>query len=42
LPGQVKCEWAEKIGPLLDPDRNVSPSFGKLRDGLRRLVAEAA
>lgn len=42
LPGQVKHEWAEKIGPLLDLERNVSPSFGKLRDGLRRLVAEAA
>lgn len=41
LPGQIKCEWAERIGPLLEPDRNVSPSFGKLRDGLRRLVAEA-
>lgn len=41
LPGQVKHEWAEKIGPLLEPDRNVSPSFGKLRDGLRRLIAEA-
>lgn len=41
LPGQVKYEWAEKIGPLLDPDRNISPSFGKLRDGLRRVVAEA-
>lgn len=40
LPGQLKCEWAEKIGPLLEPDRNVSPSFGKLRDGLRRLIAE--
>jgi len=40
LPGQIKCEWAEKIGPLLEPDRNVSPSFGKLRDGLRLLVAE--
>jgi len=40
LPGQIKCEWAEKIGPLLDPDSNDSPSFGKLRDGLRRLVAE--
>lgn len=39
LPGQVKHEWAGKIGPLLDPDRNVSPSFGKLRDGLRRMVA---
>lgn len=41
LPGQIKCEWAEKIGPLLEPDRNTSPSFGKLRDGLRRLVANA-
>ena len=41
LPGQIKCEWAEKIGPLLEPDRNTSPSFGKLRDGLRRLVATA-
>ncbi|WP_276809013.1 DUF4276 family protein [Castellaniella defragrans] len=39
LPGQIKCEWAEKIGPLLDPDRNLSPSFGKLREGLRRLIA---
>lgn len=42
LPGQVKHEWAAKIGPLMDPERNISPSFGKLRDGLRRLVAEAA
>ncbi|MFZ1983390.1 MAG: DUF4276 family protein [Desulfatitalea sp.] len=40
LPGQVKHEWAKKIGPLMDPDRNTSPSFGKLREGLRRLVAE--
>lgn len=37
-PGQVKYEWAEKIGPLLEPERNLSPSFGKLRDGLRRLI----
>ncbi len=37
-PGQVKYEWAEKIGPLLAPERNLSPSFGKLRDGLRRLI----
>ena len=42
LPGQVKYEWAQKIGPLLELDRNASPSFGKLRDGLRRLVAEVA
>lgn len=41
LPGQVKHEWAEKIGPLLEPDQNISPSFGKLRDGLRRLASEA-
>ncbi|NQX00834.1 hypothetical protein HQ447_09250 [bacterium] len=39
LPGQVKHEWAEKIGPMMVPDRNVSPSFGKLRDGLRRLIS---
>jgi hypothetical protein len=42
LPGQIKYEWAEKIGPLLEPDRNVSPSFGKLRDGLCHLIGEAA
>jgi len=40
LPGQVKHQWAERIGPLMDPERNLSPSFGKLRDGLRRLVSE--
>lgn len=40
LPGQVKHEWAEKIGPLMGLERNVSPSFGKLRDGFRQLVAE--
>lgn len=39
LPGQIKHEWAEKIGPLMSLDQNVSPSFGKLRDGLRRLVS---
>jgi hypothetical protein len=38
LPGQVKHEWAEKIGPHMVPDRNVSPSFGKLRDALRRVA----
>jgi hypothetical protein len=42
LPGQVKHEWAERIGPSMDPERNLSPSFGKLRDGLRRLVSDAA
>lgn len=37
-PGDLKHEWAGKIGPLMDPDRNRSPSFGKLRDGLRKLT----
>lgn len=39
LPGQVKHEWAKKIGPLMHPEKNISPSFEKLRDGLQRLVA---
>ena len=38
LPGQVKHEWAERIGPKMDVENNQSPSFCKLRDGLRRLV----
>ncbi|WP_156776974.1 hypothetical protein [Nitrococcus mobilis] len=42
LPGQIKHEWAQEIGPLLDPERNVSPSFTKLRDGLRCLAAKGA
>jgi len=39
LPGQIKHEWAERIGPLLDPASNLSPSFRKLRDGMRRLAS---
>lgn len=38
LPGQIKHEWAEKMGPFMRIDRNASPSFGKFRDGLLRLV----
>lgn len=38
LPGQVKHEWAEKIGLRMDIEKNQSPSFCKLRDGLRRLA----
>ena len=41
LPGQMKHQWAEQIGPWLDINRNASPSFKKLRDGLLRLVDEA-
>lgn len=39
LPGQLKHQWVEQIGPHMDIERNQSPSFRKLRDGLRRLVA---
>jgi hypothetical protein len=39
LPGQVKHDWAARIGPRLDPTGNRSPSFGKLRDGIRRLAS---
>jgi hypothetical protein len=42
LPGQIKHEWAERIGPLLQPDRNKSPSFKKFREGLQRLVNEGS
>ena len=38
LPGQVKHEWAQTIGPRLVLDRNLSPSFCKFRDGLRSLA----
>lgn len=41
-PGEVKYEWANRIGARMDPDRNRSPSFGKLRDGLRRLTTQEA
>ena len=40
-PGQIKHEWARQIGPHMDPAKNSSPSFGKLRDGLLRLVGAA-
>lgn len=37
LSGQLKHDWAEKIGPGMDVEHNQSPSFGKFRDGLRRV-----
>lgn len=37
--GDLKHEWAGKIGPQMVPERNQSPSFRKFRDGLRRLTA---
>ena len=36
--GNAKCEWARKIAPHMDPDRNRSPSFRAFRDGVRRLA----
>lgn len=39
LPGQIKHEWAEKMGPLMNINQNKSPSFGKFRDGISRMIA---
>lgn len=39
LPGQLKHEWVRQIAPRMDVEGNLSPSFRKFRDGLRRLVA---
>lgn len=39
LPGQLKHEWVERIGPRMDVENNQSASFCKFRDGVRRLVA---
>ncbi len=36
--GVAKREWARKIAPHMDPDRNRSPSFRAFRDGVRRLA----
>ncbi len=38
LPGQIKHEWAEKIGPFISLQHNASPSFRKLIDGLKGIV----
>jgi hypothetical protein len=38
LPGQIKHAWANRLGPLMDPEANVSPSFARLRDGVRHLT----
>lgn len=40
LPGQIKHEWANTIGPSMDIANNESPSFNKLRDGFHRLISE--
>jgi Fe-S cluster assembly ATPase SufC len=38
LSGQIKHEWAEKMGPLMNLAQNESPSFCKFRDGLSRMI----
>jgi hypothetical protein len=42
LPGELKHEWARRIGRCMDVSRNQSPSFGKFRSGLLRLAAQGA
>ncbi len=41
LSGQVKCEWAERIAPHMDVAANLSPSFNKFVQGVRRLAVGA-
>jgi hypothetical protein len=41
LAGQIKHEWADRIGPFLNPEANLSPSFAKLRDGIPRLAGRS-
>lgn len=41
LPGQVKHAWVERVSPHMDVETNLSPSFRKFRDGIRRLVADS-
>jgi len=35
--GTEKFKWADKIAPLIDVEKNMSPSFQKFRDTLRAL-----
>lgn len=37
-PGQAKCEWARRIAPHMDVERNLSRSFVVFREGLRRFL----
>lgn len=36
--GQAKCNWAMKISPMVDVDKNVSKSFQVFREGVLRLT----
>jgi hypothetical protein len=37
--GAIKYEWAERIGPALDPARNRSESFNAFVDGIRKTIS---
>ena len=39
--GAAKREWATRIAPHMDPDRNISKSFQVFRDGVRHLAGVA-
>ncbi len=39
VPGYQKVDGARRVGPLLDPQRNASPSFRAFCAGVRRLLA---
>lgn len=39
--GKIKQEWAACIGPWMDIETNLSASFCKFRDGLRRMSGAA-
>lgn len=39
LPGQLKHEWAQRIGSVMTLTGNASPSFNKLVEALSRLAA---
>lgn len=40
--GEAKCEWAEKIAPYMDVDKNKSKSFQTFRDGVRRFLSSSS
>lgn len=37
--GQYKHEWAHRIAPWLDPDRNTSPSFRRFCEAMDRILS---
>ena len=37
--GKAKCEWADKIGEMLDLDVNISPSFQHFLYELEKRIA---